>query len=163
MSVATKGVGVDGSAVIATRPANAPLSAMVKSALPKTTLAVIKATITPPVAAALVFKNTMATLLALATSANLSTEPPLKPNHPIHKINVPKVANGRFAPGIALTLPSLVYLPFRAPSNNTPANAAAAPAKCTIPDPAKSENPNSFRLYRPNTSLPPQVHEPSIG
>ena len=114
----------------------------------------------PPAAAALVFKNTMATELALAISPNFRTEPPLKPNQPIHKIKVPKVAKGKLAPGIARISPFLPYLPLRAPNNNTPANAAEAPAKCTIPEPAKS-----LKLSSPmkGTGLPPQVQLPSIG
>ena len=101
---------------------------MVKSAFLNNSFAKIKAVTAPAAAAALVFKNTMATELALLISASFNTEPPLKPNQPIHKIKVPKVAIGRLAPGIAFTLPSLVYLPLRAPSKNTPASAAEAPA-----------------------------------
>ena len=82
----------------------------------------------PPEAAALVFKNTIATALALSTEAVASTEPPLKPNQPIHRMNVPNVAIGRFAPGIALIWPLGPYLPLRAPSKITPASAAEAPA-----------------------------------
>ncbi len=126
--VAINGVGVSGPAVIATRPAKAPFKIMVKSALPNSNLATTKAAITPPAAAAFVFRNTIATALALAISPNFNTEPPLKPNQPIHRMNVPKVANGRFAPGIGRTSPLGPYLPLRAPSRITPANAAAAPA-----------------------------------
>src|SRR5690606_5996751 len=121
------------------------------------------AAIRPPAAAALVLRNTIATELALAMSPSLSTEPPLKPNQPIHRIKVPKVASGRLAPGKALTSPLGPYLPLRAPSRITPASAAAAPAMWTMPEPAKSEKPRSPRLYRPNTALPPHVHEPSSG
>ncbi|CAI8296901.1 MAG: Uncharacterised protein [Cellvibrionales bacterium UBA7375] len=70
----------------------------------------------------------MATALALSTEAEASTEPPLKPNQPIHKMNVPNVAIGKLAPGIALTSPLGPYLPLRAPSKITPANAAEASA-----------------------------------
>jgi hypothetical protein len=41
--------------------------------------------------------------------AKANTEPPLKPNQPIHKINVPSVASGIFAPIIAFDEPSLLY------------------------------------------------------
>ena len=162
-NVACNGVGVEGSAVIATSPANAPFNAMVKSAFLNKMRARIRAVTKPPAAAALVFKKTTATALALSTLAKASTEPPLKPNQPIHKMNIPTVANGRFAPGIALTLPSAVYFPLRAPSNKTPAKAAAAPAICTIPEPAKSEKPRSPSVYIPNTDAPPHVQDPSIG
>ena len=125
--VASNGVGAKGSAVIATRPANAPLSAMVKSVLPNNKREVIIAAMTPPAAAMLVLTKTSATELASPTSDIFSSEPPLKPNQPIHRIKVPKVANGMFAPGIAFALPSALYLPLRAPSTITAANAAAAP------------------------------------
>ena len=62
----------------------------------------------------------------VADITSFSTEPPLKPNHPIHRMNVPKVARGRFAPGIAFTWPLEPYLPLRAPNRSTPARAAAA-------------------------------------
>ena len=79
-------------------------------------------------------------------------------------MNVPNVAKGKLAPGMACTSPLGPYLPLRAPSKITPANAAVAPAKCTIPEPAKSlKAKSSARLYKPNTSFAPQVHEPSIG
>ena len=161
--VACSALGVDGSAVMATKPAKAPFNAMVKSALRNNTTDNASAATAPAAAAALVFKNTIATALALLISPSFNTEPPLKPNQPIHKINVPKVAKGMFAPGIALTLPSLLYLPLRAPSNNTPANAAAAPAICTMPEPAKSEKPNWSSRLMPNIPLVPQVQEPCTG
>ncbi len=162
-NVACSADGVEGSAVMATSPANAPFNSMVKSALPKMIRAIISAPIAPPAAAALVFKNTMATALALVISPSLSTEPPLNPSQPIHKISVPSAAKGKLAPGIARISPLGPYLPLRAPKSRTPDNAAAAPAICTIPEPAKSENPKSPRLNKPNTALPPHVQLPSNG
>ena len=58
-----------------------------------------------------------------------SCDPPLKPNHPNHRIKAPRAATGIFDPGIAYTDPSAPYLPFLAPSIETAANAAAAPHK----------------------------------
>ena len=55
MIVANPPEGVSGAAVIATRPAIAPLIAIVTSAFPVKTLAINKAPITPPAAEALVF------------------------------------------------------------------------------------------------------------
>jgi ammonia channel protein AmtB len=55
------------------------------------------------------------------------------------KMNVPSVASGIFAPMIAFDEPTLLYFPRRAPKTSTPAKAAAAPAICTIPEPAKSD------------------------
>ena len=119
---------MSGPAVIATRPARAPFSAIVKSALPNQILANRSAAITPPAAAAFVLTNTIATASALSLLAIANTEPPLKPNQPIHKINVPRVAKGRFAPKIGFEFPASSYFPFLGPSNRTPASAAAAPA-----------------------------------
>ena len=127
-NVACKAVGVEGSAVIATNPAKAPLRAIVKSAFLNSSLAKIMAAIKPPQAAALVFINTTATAFALSTDAVARTDPPLKPNQPNQRINVPSVAIGKLAPGIALMTPLEPYLPLRAPSNKTPARAADAPA-----------------------------------
>ena len=128
-SVASSAVGVEGSAVIATRPASAPFSNMVKSARPNMIRAVMRAAIAPPAAAALVLRKTMATALALEISPSFNTEPPLNPNHPIQRMKVPRVASGRLAPGSAYTWPSGPYLPFREPSRTTPAKAAEAPAR----------------------------------
>ena len=138
IKLATRTLGVSGPAVMATRPARAPLSVIVKSALPNHSFANISAAITPPAAAALVLTKTIATASALSLLAIANTDPPLKPNHPSHKIKVPKVAKGRFAPRIGFEFPSLSYLPFLGPRTITPAIAAAAPAICTMPDPAKS-------------------------
>ena len=64
-------------------------------------------------------------------------------------MNVPSVASGKLAPGIAFTLPS-AYLPFLAPRTITPARAAAAPHKCTTPEPAKSEKPAASKKPPPH-------------
>jgi hypothetical protein len=85
-----------------------------------------------------------------------SCEPPLKPNQPSHRMNVPSVASARFEPGIGLTLPSL-YLPRRGPSTITPARAAQPPTECTTVEPAKSEKPAS------DNQPPPHCQEPEMG
>ena len=128
-----------GSAVIATRPANAPFSAIVKSALPNQARARISAATRPPQAAMLVFTNTCATAFASSTLEIFSSEPPLKPNQPNQSTNMPSVAKGMLQPGIAWTWPFGPYLPLRGPSRMTPAKAAAAPHRWTMPEPAKSE------------------------
>src|SRR6056297_4108707 len=85
-----------------------------------------------------------------------SCEPPLKPNQPSHRMNVPRVASARLDPGIGFTRPSL-YLPRRGPSTITPARAAQPPTECTIVEPAKSEKPIS------DSQPPPHCHDPVIG
>src|SRR6056297_3695549 len=155
--VASTGLGASGSAVIATRPASAPFSAMVRSDFPNISRAVISAATTPPAAAILVLTNTSATALASPISDSLSSEPPLKPNQPSQRMKVPSVASGMLAPGIALILTSATYFPLRAPSSNTPASAAAPPHRCTTPDPAKSLKPMLSR------NPPPHFQYPCIG
>ena len=132
-----------------TRPPIAPFSDIDKSYLPNNIFENTNAAITPPAAAAFVLTNISATALASATFETINSDPPLKPNHPIHNMNVPSVANGILAPGMANILPS-TYFPFLAPNNITPASAAAAPHKCTTPDPAKSEKPAASRKPPPH-------------
>ena len=69
--------------------------------------------------------------IATASAAEpiASWDPPLKPNQPNQSINVPKVANGRLAPGIGIICPSLPYFPFLAPIINAPASAAHPPTE----------------------------------
>ena len=74
-----------------------------------------------------------------------SCDPPLKPNQPNHNIKVPNVANGKFDPGIGLTLQSSEYLPFLAPKMIAPVRAAHPPTPWTIEEPAKSKNPASLK------------------
>ena len=143
--------------MIETRPAKAPLIAIVRSALPNNNWEAIRAAINPPAAAALVFTKISATALASPISETFSSDPPLKPNQPIHKINIPIAAKGKLDPGIAFTLPSDVYFPLRAPSSMTPAIAAVAPQRCTTPEPAKSWKPAASR------NPPPHFHIPCIG
>ena len=109
--------------------------------------------------------NTTATALALSTLAVARTEPPLKPNQPIQRMKVPSVASGRLAPGIGLhgAVGAVLALAC-AQQYHTPASAAAAPAMCTMPEPAKSEKPKIAQgVQAEYTALPPQVQEPSIG
>ena len=49
----------------------------------------------------LVVRNTVATASTDALELIANSEPPLKPNQPSHRMKVPRVAIGRFAPGIA--------------------------------------------------------------
>ena len=58
INVARPPVGVSGAAVMATRPAIAPLIAMVTSAFPLNILLANRAPITPPAAAILVLRKT---------------------------------------------------------------------------------------------------------
>src|SRR6056297_926869 len=91
----------------------------------------------------LVLEKIRETSATSPTEPMASCEPPLKPNQPSHRMNMPSVAIGRLEPGIGFTLPSLPYLPRRGPSTIAPASAAAAPQACTTVEPAKSEKPAS--------------------
>ena len=94
--------------MIDTKPANAPFNVIDKSALPNIKRAVNKAATTPPAAAALVLTNTSDTAFASPTLDTINSEPPLNPNQPSQRMNVPSVAKGILHPGIATTRPSSV-------------------------------------------------------
>ena len=152
-------IPASGAAVTDTRPAKAPFNTIVKSTFLYKNW-VNNAAITAPAAAAiLVLATTIAIPVISSLDPNANWEPPLNPNHPIHRMNVPNVANAKFEPGIGLTLPSAVYLPFLAPRIKTPANAAHPPTEWTIVDPAKSEKPAKI----PPNSDPPHVQCPCSG
>ena len=91
---------------------------------------------TPPQAAIFVFKNTWLTAIALPSLAMANSEPPLNPNQPNHSIQTPNAAIGILEPGIGKDVPSAAYFPFLAPRTRATANAAAAPHRWTVPDPA---------------------------
>src|SRR6056297_3262229 len=154
---ARKSDGASGSAVIDTRPARAPLSTMVRSGFLYMTCVRISAVTAPAAAAMLVLAKMRLTSETSPTVPIASCEPPLKPNQPSHRMNVPSVASARLEPGIGMTLPSLLYLPMRGPSTMAPASAAQPPTECTTVEPAKSEKPAS--LSQP----PPHCQEPEIG
>src|SRR6056297_131353 len=153
---APKSVGASGSAVIDTRPASAPLSTMVRSGFLYMTCVRISAVTAPAAAAMLVLAKMRLTSETSPTVPIASCEPPLKPNQPSHRMNVPRVASARLDPGIGFTRPSL-YLPRRGPSTITPARAAQPPTECTTVEPAKSEKPIS------DSQPPPHCQEPEIG
>ena len=136
MMTASPPLGALGPAVIATKPAIAPLITMVTSLFPVRARLNINAPMTPPAAAMFVLRNTWLTAIALASLLMTSSEPPLNPNQPSHRINTPKAASGILEPGIGLTDPFAPYFPFLGPSNVTTPKAAAAPNKCTVPEPA---------------------------
>ena len=103
------------------------------------------------------FTRTWLMVTALAASPSLSTEPPLKPNHPNHSMNTPSVTTSTLEGGLARTVPSRRNLPSRGPATIMPASAAQPPVLCTIVEPAKSLNPNS------SSQPPPQVQAPTTG
>ena len=83
----------------------------------------------PAQAAIFVFAITAEIASTSSFEPKASWEPPLKPNQPNHKMNVPKVAKGKLEPGIGLMVPSELNFPFRAPNNNTPASPAHPPTE----------------------------------
>ena len=157
---ANRGEGANGSAVMATSPPRAPFSIITTSVFPDTSLEIIAHAITPAQAARFVLIKIVATAVESSNVPNASCEPPLKPNHPIHNINTPRVASGidELAKGsIVAGSPDSLNRPRRGPSNNAPAKAAAAPALCTSVEPAKSEKPAAARCP------PPHCQPISIG
>src|SRR5690606_38468806 len=129
------------SAVIETRPARAPLSAMVTSTFLYMIWVRIIAAITPPQAARLVLAKIRLMSEASPFEPSASCDAPLKPNQPSHRMKVPSVASAIDEPGIGLILPSGPYLPLRAPMRMAPASAAQPPTEWTSVEPAKSEKP----------------------
>ena len=144
-------------AVIPTSPARMPLSTMDRSGSFWISQLDPIAPKMPAAAASVVVTSTKLS----ASGSALSTEPPLKPNHPNHSRNTPIVASGIEWPMIGRTTvrPSLsrAYLPIRGPSISTPASAPHPPTECTSVEPAKSWNPSSF------SQPPPQCHIPTMG
>ena len=153
MTIAERGVTASQPAVIATRPARQPLSAIEKSmrlssAMPETIAARM-----PAAAASVVFTSTRETTCGSA----LRAEAPLKPNQPNQSRNTPIVASGMLWPMIAMGFP-LTYFPMRGPSSRMPESAAQPPTLCTKVEPAKS-----WKLNRSSSQPPPHPQEPRIG
>ena len=143
--------------MIATRPAIAPFNPASRSIRPRMGRATIMAAMTPAPAARLVLASTLLMWTALAASPSASTDPPLKPNQPSHRMNTPRVTAGTFEGGVDFTLPSARNLPRLAPTTMAPASAAQPPVECTMVEPAKSWKPIS--LSHP----PPHVQAPTMG
>ena len=94
---------------------------------------------------------------AMATGSTPIVLPGLKPNQPNQRIKQPMVAAVMLWPGMALTLPSVPYLPMRGPRMMTPARAAQPPIEWTCVEPAKSTKP------RAASQPPPQIQWPTTG
>ena len=67
-----------------------------------------------------------------------SVDPGLNPNQPKARMKQPVSTITMSWPGIALGLPSRVYLPMRGPMMMPIASAVTPPTECTTPEPAKS-------------------------
>ena len=130
ITIESIGLGINGSAVIDTKPANAPFNIIIISVFPPKILVMTAPAIQPPQAANCVFIKILDIAVASSKDPKANCDPPLKPYQPIHKMNVPKVTNGidEAAKGaIFWGLPSSVNLPRRGPNIITPARAAAPP------------------------------------
>ena len=128
-------------AVIATRPAIAPLPAMPMSIVLRIRYMVDTAAITPAAAARFVTSTISANRLPIPAAASPKmprVEPGLNPNQPSHRIRTPSPTSGIECPGIARGLPPFVYLPRRGPSSSSAARAPVAPIRWTTVEPAKS-------------------------
>ena len=80
-------------AVMATRPARPPFSVMETSGLPYFTQ-VRSMVVTAPAAAAMFVVTMMLPTERIVSSPVMETvEPPLKPNQPIHRMNMPRQAS----------------------------------------------------------------------
>ncbi len=157
MIIASQGSVMSGPAVIATRPAMAPLRAEKRSVRPRMGRETKMAVSTPAAAARLVLTRMLLIATASATPARASCEPPLKPNHPNQRMKTPRVTAGMLDGGVILTEPSLRNLPQRAPTTMAPAKAAQPPVEWTMVEPAKSWKP----IWE--SQPPPHVQAPTTG
>src|SRR6056300_203302 len=135
IKVAAPKDGVRGSAVIDTNPAKAPFKIIVRSGFLYRNCVNRRVASAPPAAAAFVFDKMREISATSPTDPMANCEPPLNPNQPIHRINVPNVASVRLEPGIGITRPSFEYLPMRGPRMIAPAKAAQPPTECTTVEP----------------------------
>src|SRR5919106_5216849 len=98
-------------AVMATRPARAPLMIIVKSGLPISHHAA-KVAVNAAADAAVFVVTAMRAISAKEAAMVL---PGLNPNQPNQRISPPAVAVARVLPGMGLIRPSRVYFPRRGP------------------------------------------------
>ena len=94
IKIAASGDGINGSAVIATKPPIQPFNICTTSVLPKFNLVAIAAAITPPAPAKNVFINIVETAIASSAVPIANCDPPLNPNQPNHKTKIPSVTSG---------------------------------------------------------------------
>ena len=161
-------------AVIATRPARAPLSVMAISGFFFHAQLMHIAETAPAAADRLVLQNTLPTSDTVSP-VNGRTELPLKPNQPNHRINIPSTESGMLCPGIFFDFPLLEYFPIRGPSIHAPANAAAPPTICTTVEKVKQVLPfrgtlqwtavEPAKSWKPSCASQPSPHIqcPDIG
>src|SRR5213592_3075570 len=142
-------------AVMATNPASVPLAIIDGSGLPYLSHMYSIDVIPPAAPASIVF----VAMTPMRRSEPASVDPALNPNHPKARMNVPIIAIGMLWPGMALTLPSALYFPRRAPSSAAVTNAITPPVMCTTEDPAKSTCPCPSPRFLPSIAShpPPQV------
>ena len=111
--------------MIATKPAIMPLATMPMSIVRCFSCVATNAPITPPAAPMSVTTATSPRRASLMPSV----EPGLNPNQPMNRIRTPMPTSGIEWPGIARGLPSVPYLPLRAPSRSSAASAPLAPIR----------------------------------
>ena len=139
--------------MIATRPASAPFTVMVKSCLPSMRQATMGELRTAAAHARFVVIATW----AMAEGSTAIVLPVLNPNQPNHRIRPPRKTSPILWPGIGCMLPSGLYFPRRGPSIRMPARPDHPPTACTTVDPAKS------RIFISASQPPPQIQCPVIG
>ena len=76
-----------------------------------------------------VFTTTIEIATASKALPKANWEPPLKPNQPNQRINVPSAANGILAPAIGVIFPSFPYFPALGPKIRQPTSAAQPPTE----------------------------------
>ncbi len=142
MMAAPVGETASHPAVMATKPARAPLSVMETSGF--LYLSQVKTMVAVAAKAAARFVVTMMVAVDTMASSAVSEreDPPLKPNQQNQRMNTPSAPRVKLCPGIALAPPFSSYLSILAPRIFAPQKAATPPTICTAVEPAKSWNPN---------------------
>ena len=138
-------------AVIATRPASAPLPICETSSVLKITIEPMVAPMTPAAAARFVLTATSAKFALMA----LRNEPGLKPIQPTQRISTPRIMSGMEWPGIGTALPSRNF-PMRGPSTSVP---ASAPQSALEVDDRRSGEVLEAVLQQPAAAPRPVGHD----
>ena len=142
MQAAPRGVTMSQPAVMATRPARAPLRVMDTSGFLYRIQVMIMVETVATAAARLVVTKMLPAEVRVASPVIDTVEHPLKPNQQNQRINTPRAPRVMLCPRIALGFPSRPYLPIRGPSIFAPISADMPPTMCTAVEPAKSWKPS---------------------
>ena len=154
---ATAGTTKAQPALLATSPATQPLAQSEASGFPKRTL-VIPAAATPAAAAQSVVLMAATAAPPLFTPAKRIAPETFRPSHPTTASRQPNRTRTALWPGIALGVPSLVYLPRRGPRIQARDSAVRPPTTWIVLPPPASRNPFPMPCWMPRPASHPPPH-----